>query len=122
VCPRPLSIKRALVFFLVVPLIFLINDQIVAMIIASIAAGLIAYFISCKIRRKIILATVLTACISITYMMIQSNMLLLASEYTIIELIALEIGAMGIYLLLLTIFLILFIINILVFNPPNAKS
>jgi len=106
VIPLKSLVKPILASSVVVPLIFLISDQIIAMVIASIAAGLIAYFISCKIRRKIILATVLTTCVCITYMLLQSNITLLAREYTTIELIALEIGAVGIYLLLLTIFFI----------------
>ena len=104
--PLKSLVKPVLASSVVTPLILLISDQIVAMIIASIVAGLIAYFISCKIRRKIVLATVLTTCIYITYMLLQSNMLLIAREYTIMELMTLEVGAVGIYLLLLTVFFI----------------
>ena len=106
VIPLKSLAKPVIASSVVIPFIFLISDQITAMIIASITAGLIAYFISCKIRRKIILAAVLTTCIYITYMLLKSNIALLTREYTIMELMTLEIGAAGVYLLLLTIFLI----------------
>ena len=44
--------------------------------------------------------------IAIAHMMIQSNMIILSQEHTLMELMALSLGAMGIYLLVLSILLI----------------
>jgi signal peptidase len=99
-------IKPVLASVVIIPLLFLISDQILAMIVAAITAGLVAYFISCKLRRKVILATILATSIIVVHMMIDSNMILIAKEHTMLELISLGLGAMGVYLLLLAIFLI----------------
>jgi preprotein translocase subunit Sec61beta len=77
-----------------------------AMIIAALIAGLVAYFVSCKIRRKIILTTVLAISMAIAYMMIHTNIILTTKDYTMIELMALGLGATGVYFLLLGVLLI----------------
>ena len=91
---------------LTLPVLFFIADQISAMIIAVIITGVFAYFISCKIRRKIVLTVFITVGIAITHMIIQSNLIILSKEPAMIELLALTLGAVGIYLLILTLFLI----------------
>ena len=76
------------------------------MIIATVLAGVIAYFISCKLRKKIILATVFIASISIVYMIILSNLIILDKGYGILEIFSLSLGAIGIYVLLLAVLLV----------------
>lgn len=90
----------------VMPILFLIADQILAAILAIMIAGLIAYFIRCKLRRKIILTAVLVLSMATTYMIICTNLMLIENNYTILELMTLELGAMGVYLLLLAALLI----------------
>jgi len=99
-------VKPVLASLVIIPILFLITDQIIAMIIAALTAGLAAYFISCKIRRKIILTTVLTTSMVMAYMMIHANILLTMKEHTLMKLIALGLGAMGVYLLILALLLI----------------
>ena len=99
-------VKPILASLVIIPILFLINDQISAMIIASMIAGLSAYFISCKLRMKIVLTTILTISIAIAYMIINSNILLTTKDYTIMELTSLGLGTIGVYLLLLAFFLI----------------
>lgn len=106
---KPLSeslVKPILASLVIIPILLLISDQIMAMIIAASIAGLVAYFISCKIRRKIILTAVLAISMAIAYMMIHANIILIAKDYTMMELMALGLGATGVYLLLLAVLLI----------------
>ena len=90
----------------IIPILLLINSEILAMVIASLIAGVVAYFISCKLRRKIVLASVLSMIFAIIYVIIRTNYLLLTSSRPIIESIALGMGAIGVYLLVLALFLI----------------
>ena len=98
--------KPVIAATIALPIIFLIEDKIIAMIIAGIITGLFAYFISCKIRRKIVLTVFIAAGIAVTHMIIQSNLIILAKEHTMLEIMALSFGAAGLYLLVLTVFLI----------------
>jgi len=91
---------------LIVPLFFLIKSEILAMVIAGIVAGVAAYFISCKFRRKIVMASILSMVLSLGYILFKTNYFLFTSEKTLIESIALGIGAIGIYLLVLAFLLI----------------
>ena len=101
------SFKKPIIASLVtIPILFLIADQISAMLIASIIAGIIAYFLTCKMRKKIIITAVLVVSIATTYMMINANIILVAKGYTMLELISLSLGAIGVYLLLFAILLI----------------
>ena len=104
--PLTYLIKPTLASLVIIPLLLFVSDQILAMIIAAITAGLVAYFTGCKLRRKVILATILATSIAVIHMIINSNMTLVAKEHTMLELISLGMGAMGVYLLLLAIFLI----------------
>lgn len=98
--------KPVLASLVVIPVLFLITDQIIAMIISVLTAGLVAYFISCKIRRKIALTIVLAMSLVVAYLMIHANMLLTIKYHTILELMALGLGAAGVYLILLGLLLI----------------
>jgi signal peptidase len=99
-------VKPVLASSVVIPILFLITDQIAAMIISTLIAGLAGYFISCKTRKKIILTIILTMSMVITYMMIYTNILLITKQHTTLELMALGLGAVGVYLLILGFFLI----------------
>jgi signal peptidase len=106
--PIPLILKPLLASLVLIPILYFLNDQILAMFIAVIIAGVLAYYSSCKIRRKIIITAIITIALATTYMMIQSNLIILAKEQTLLELITLALGTMGIYLLLLALLLIPF--------------
>jgi signal peptidase I len=99
-------VKPVLASLVVVPVLFLITDQIAAIIISTLMAGVVAYLISCKIRNKIILTTILAMSIVVTYMTIHSSILLTTKYHTMLELMALGLGALGVYLLLLGLLLI----------------
>jgi len=99
-------VKPVLASSIVIPILFLISDQIAAMIISTLIAVISGYFISCKTRKKVILTIILTTSMAITYMTIYSNMLIITKYTETIELMALGLGAVGVYLLLLGIILI----------------
>ena len=98
--------KPIIASLLVLPILFFLDDKILAMLLAVIIAGLLAYLISCKLRNRIILTALITSSIAIMYMMIQSHMIIISQQHTIIEIMALALGAIGIYLLILAIFLL----------------
>jgi hypothetical protein len=102
----PSLAKPVLASLVVVPVLFFITDQILAMIISVLIAGLVAYLISCKIRKKIVLTIILAMFMVATYLMIRANMLLVLKYHTILELMALGLGAAGVYLILLGLFLV----------------
>jgi uncharacterized membrane-anchored protein YitT (DUF2179 family) len=77
-----------------------------AMIISVVLGGVLAYLISCKQRKEIILTVLITIIIAFTHMMIQSNLIILEKGTTTLEILALSLGAIGIYMLLLTLLLI----------------
>jgi len=102
-----IAIKKPIIASLIViPIVFLLSDQILAMIITTILAGVIAYFISCKNRKKIVLTTLLVATSATIYMLAQSNLTILGKNMPFLETLTLAIGAIGIYLLIFTIFII----------------
>jgi hypothetical protein len=82
------------------------NSEILAMIIASITAGVTAYFVSCRFRQKIVIASALAIIFGIVYIIIKTNFQLLTSNRATLDAVALGLGAMGIYLLALCFFLI----------------
>jgi len=94
-------VKPVLASSVVTPILFLIIDQIAAMIKSTLIAGLAGYFIICKTRKKIILTIILTMSMVITYMMIYANILLITKHHTTLELMALGLGTVGVYLLFL---------------------
>ena len=85
------SIIAALLIMLI--LLFLEN-QMLAMFFAVLKAGLLAYLITFKIRNKIVLTALITMIIAITHMIIQSNLMIISKEHTMLEVMALSLGAM----------------------------
>ncbi len=98
--------KPILAALVIIPILYFLEDQILAMFIAVLIAGLLAYLISCKIRSKIVLAVLTTMVLAIAHMIIQSNLVIISKEQTMMELMALTLGTIGIYLLLLAVLLI----------------
>lgn len=98
--------KPAIAALIVIPMLLLLEDSLLAMLLAVIVAGLIAYFISCKLRNRIILTVLITTILATTYMVIQSNLTIIAKGHTMLELTALTLGAISIYLLLFSVLLI----------------
>ena len=92
----------------ILPIIYLVEDQISAMIISVFIAGVIAYMISCKIRQKIVLAILIALTLSVSNMIIQSNLIIRSQSMPTLELLALTLSATGVYLLLLSFCLIPF--------------
>jgi len=91
---------------IILPTIFLLPDKMSALLISVILSGIIAYFISCKVRKKIILTTLLSISICTAYMIIQSNLTIIQKEIEILEMMALSFGALGLYLLILALILL----------------
>jgi len=89
-----------------IPLLLLLNSEILAMVIASIAAGVIAYFMSCKLRRKIVMISALSMIFAIVFAIIQINYSLMISKRPLAESLALGLGAIGVYILVLAFLLI----------------
>ncbi|MCK5458754.1 MAG: hypothetical protein KAI20_02595, partial [Thermoplasmatales archaeon] len=89
-----------------IPLLLLLNSEILAMVIASIAAGVVAYFMSCKLRRKIVIASALSMIFAIVFAIIQTNYSLMISKRPMVESIALGLGTIGVYILVLALLLI----------------
>ena len=98
--------KPILATLVIIPVLFFLEDEILAMFIAVVIAGLLAYLLSCKIRKKIVLTVIITMSMAITYMIIQSNIIIISQQNSTIEIMALASGAIGIYLLLFAILLI----------------
>lgn len=98
--------KPILAALVIIPILYFLEDKVLAMFIAGLIAGLLAYLITCKIRNKIVLTVLTTMLLAIAHMIIQSNIIIITKEYTILELTALILGAAGIYLLLLALLLI----------------
>ena len=100
--------KPILPAVILIPILYFIEDQLIAMFFAVIIAGLFAYFISCKLRNKIIITTIITMGLAISHMIIQSNLIIISKYETMIEFWSVSLGAIGIYLLLFTLLLIPF--------------
>lgn len=98
--------KPMLASLVILPILILISDQMTAMIISVLLGAVLAYLISCKQRKKIILTVLITMIIAFTHMMIQSNIIIFEKGATTLEILALSLGAIGIYMLLLTLLLI----------------
>lgn len=98
--------KPLIASLITLPVLFFISDQISAMILAVFLTGIFAYLISCKIRRKIVLTAFIAIIMSFVHMVIQTNLIVLSKEQTMMELMALSLGAIGIYLLIFSLALI----------------
>jgi len=99
-------VKPIIASLAVIPLIFLITEQMLAVLVSSIISGIIAYSISCKYRWKILLTIIITMTIAIIHVMYQSNMIIFSKDLEMLELMTLSVGVIGIYLLLLTLFIV----------------
>ena len=101
------DLKKPIVGSLVlIPILFLISSEILAMCIAAVTASLVAFFISCKMRNKIVLASIIPVFIVAFYIFIKTNFYLLTSSRTLIQSITLGVGAISVYILILAFFLI----------------
>jgi len=98
--------KPILASLFILPLLFLISDQMTAMILSVIIGGVTAYLISCKLRRKILFTALVTMTIATIHMIIQSHVIILAKYSNIMELLAISSGVIGVYLLVFTLLLI----------------
>ena len=99
-------LKPVFVSLVIIPILFLLEDKITAMIISTLIAGFIAYLISCKIRTKIVLTTIFVMSLSVSFMIIHTNMMIITREYTFLEQLTLGIGSLGVYLLILGLLMI----------------
>jgi len=99
-------IKPVIASIIIFPLLFLIIDPVTAMVISVIIGGLFAYSISCKVRKKIVLTSLIIMVIAIIHMMIQSNFVILDKYTDALEILSLSVGVIGVYLLLLSLLLI----------------
>jgi len=99
-------VKPAIASLVLIPIIFLVQDQIAAIILSVILAGITAYFISCKMRKKILLTALITMSLILIYLMIQSHIIIFEKEINIVELLSLSFGVIGIYTLILTFLIV----------------
>ncbi len=73
-----------------IPFLFFINDPLAAMMISIILGGIIAYFISCKLRRKIVLTTLIIMTITAIHMTIQSNLIIIEQQTDMMNILSLS--------------------------------
>jgi len=90
----------------IIPLLLLLNSEILAMVIASLFAGLIAYTLHCRVRQKIVLTSVVIMIISVVFICLKINYFMFIREKPLIDSLGLGMGAIGIYLLVLAFLLI----------------
>jgi signal peptidase I len=99
---KPIIIGSALA----IPLILLLNSEILVMILISLIAGLTAYLLHCKTRKSIVLTSVITMTFFIGFFSIKTFFLVGLQEKSFIESVGLGMGAVGIYLLVFVFFVI----------------
>ena len=99
---KPILLATAMV----IPLLLLINSEILAMIIAALGAGLAAYFLQCPFRKKIVLASSLSMIFSVIFICLKTNYFLFTANRSYLEAMGLGCGAMGLYLLVLAFLLL----------------
>jgi len=99
-------VKPIIASIVIFPILFLITDPVTAMVISVIIGGLFAYSISCKVRKKIVLTSLIIMVIAIIHMTIQSNFVILDKYTDNLEILSLSFGVIGVYLLLLSLLLI----------------
>jgi hypothetical protein len=100
--------KPVIASSVLIPILFLLNNPLTAMIIALVLGGILAYFISCKLRRKIVLTTLIIMSVTVIHMMIQSNLIIVEQQKDIMDILSLSTGAAGVYLLILSLLLVPF--------------
>jgi signal peptidase I len=99
-------VKPSIPALILIPVLYLIDDKLLAMFLAVIIAGIFAYFISCKLRNKLIITTIVTMGLMITHMVIQSSLIIFSKYETMLEFWAVSLGALGVYILIFTLLLI----------------
>jgi len=92
--------------FILIPLFLVLNSEILAMVIASIASGILAYYLRCRLRKQIILVSSTVMIMTILFLSLKTNYDLFTSNKTIMESLALGLGSVGVYLLLLAFLLV----------------
>ena len=101
------SIKKPLISSIIIlPIIFLIDDNISALILSAIIAGLLTYFMKCRFRKKIILSSIIAMSFSITYSIFQTQFSILARQSNIMNIITLLSGTIGVYLIVIGLLLV----------------
>ncbi len=98
--------KPAVASLALIPIIYLVEDVFSAIILSVLVSGIIAYMISCKIRKKIVLTVIITTTLATIFVVMQSNMIILEKEMQIIELSSLILGVIGLYTLIFTFLLV----------------
>lgn len=100
--PKPIIIGS----IFVIPLVLVFNSEILAMIIAVLIGSFTAYSLNCHTRQKIVLTAVVAMLVTIGYISVKINFVLLTNNRSLVESLGLGIGVIGIYLLTLTFFLL----------------
>jgi len=98
--------KPIIAALIILPLFFLLEDQILTMFIAVLISGFFAYLISCKIRNKVILTVLISMIIAASFMILTSNITILTQEHETVEYMALSLGTIGVFLLVFAILII----------------
>ena len=98
--------KPVIASLVVLPFLCIIQDDMLAMVISSFSSGLISYFISCKQRSKVILATLLPLCYVTIYIIMKTNLFVFSQYETLLEPLTIGLGVMALYLLILGLILI----------------
>jgi hypothetical protein len=99
--PKPIIIGS----ILVIPLALFFSSEILAMVIAALIGSLLTYTLRGTMRRKVVLTAVVAMLVTIGYISVKINFLLLTQNHPFVESLGLGMGAVGIYLLALAFFL-----------------
>lgn len=91
---------------IIIPILFYINDETTAMIISAILSGVTAYLISCKLRKKIILSSIITLTIFMMVLIITNTLTVLTLEQEILNIFTSVTGTIGVYMLFIGILMI----------------
>ncbi len=89
-----------------IPLIFYINNEITAMIISAILSAVLAFFISCKLRKKIILSSIITLIFFMIILTATKALTIISLENEILNNFTLVTGTIGVYMLFIGILMI----------------
>ena len=100
--------KPIIASLVLIPFLFIIKDAIAVMLICVILGGVMAYCISCKLRKKIVLTSLIIMTAVAIHVMIQSNFVIMEKKTDFMEILSLSVGSMGIYILILSLLLIPF--------------
>ena len=90
----------------VIPLLLLLKSDILAMVVGSLLVGLVAYCLKCKLRRGIVMVSLLASVLCIGYMILESNYYIFLSGRPVLQSLTLTLGALGVFFLTLAALLI----------------